>query len=97
MVVFGLFLPAPEGPVARVRVDPYVVAVLHAQLLGIQRVYVYVAFGHEGLSLIVAVDVAEGPEEDGHHVGVDGHGVGSVAVLGRVEDETVAVFGQGVG
>ena len=94
VVVLGIVLKSAERPVFRIAVDPHVVAVLDPQRLRVRRMDIHVAFVHERRTFVAAVQVAERSEQQGDHVRIDGRGVRAVAVLGRMEHESIAVRGQ---
>src|SRR3972149_737241 len=86
-VVVPVALPAAEGAIGRVPVDPDVVAILAAQVLRVERVHVHVPLADVGRALVVAVEVPERPEQEDRDVLRCRHGVARVAVLRCVQDE----------
>ena len=91
LIVLVRFLPTAIWAVLRIGIEPDVVTVIDPQCLRILRVDFEVPLAHPWLALVVAVDVAEGAEEQTHPVEVDRGAVGTVAILGRDEDEAVPV------
>ncbi len=84
-------VPAAEGEIVGVAVDPYVVAVGYAKRLGVRWVDVDVHLTGAGRTLVAPVHVAERAEQRRHEIGVDRHGVRTVAIFRRVEDVTEAL------
>ena len=50
------------GPIFGIRIDPYVVTVLNAQFLGVQRINIDVSLADERHSFIATVQVAKWPK-----------------------------------
>ena len=92
LVPLWIFLPAMEGAVVRVGVDPNVIAVLDTQRLRIQGMHVDVHFGNRRHPPVGAGHVSKGPKPDGNDVDVGWGCVRAVSILGRVEDEVVTVL-----